>query len=211
MVFAFCSPDVTFFARTAQPQIALTIDDSPDADETPAILDVLGQHGCRATFFIIGEKIAGNEGLLRRMRAEGHEVANHSYRGQMSVLLPKAELAEGLTMTRRLLSAYGPVHWFRPGSGFYTPALIRLAKRDGQRTALADVYPGDARLPWTRFHVWYIGRNARAGSIIVLHDGGGRGRRAAETLGQALPLLKGRGFSAVTLSELCGEPQAPHP
>jgi len=71
----FCNVRV----ETAVPALALTIDDGPDPEETPAILDVLRDHDSHATFFLIGSRIPGNEPLLARMRSEGHELANHSY------------------------------------------------------------------------------------------------------------------------------------
>ena len=59
--------------------VYLTFDDGPSAVHTPRVLDTLRAHGAKATFFITGGSIAGNEGLIRRMRDEGHIVANHQW------------------------------------------------------------------------------------------------------------------------------------
>ena len=63
-VLAIFAPGVTYFLETAVPAAALTIDDGPDPDETPAILDVLRDHDAHATFFLIGSRIPGNDPLL---------------------------------------------------------------------------------------------------------------------------------------------------
>jgi polysaccharide deacetylase len=60
-LFARLSPQVTFFVPTTLPAVALTIDDGPDSQGTPDILDALREHQARATFFVIGEHVAGNE------------------------------------------------------------------------------------------------------------------------------------------------------
>ena len=68
-------------ASTAQPrQVALTFDDGPHQTCTPALLDGLKQRGVKATFFLMGENIAGKESLVQRMQEEGHLIGNHSYR-----------------------------------------------------------------------------------------------------------------------------------
>ena len=54
--------------------VALTFDDGPRADTTARLLDGLLERGAAATFFVIGEQIPGNEDLLRRMAAEGHQI-----------------------------------------------------------------------------------------------------------------------------------------
>lgn len=58
-------PDVLYYADAEVPLVALTIDDSPHPTLTPAILDVLAEHGARATFFVIGERVRGNEEIVR--------------------------------------------------------------------------------------------------------------------------------------------------
>ena len=102
-ILAIFAPGVTYFLETAVPAVALTIDDGPDPEETPAILDVLRDHDAHATFFLIGSRIPGNEPLLARMRSEGHELANHSYDDRMSLCVPSAELARSLAMTHAAL------------------------------------------------------------------------------------------------------------
>lgn len=58
---------------------ALTFDDGPSPTCTPILLDGLRERGVHATFFLIGSKIDGQEELVRRMQAEGHQIGNHSY------------------------------------------------------------------------------------------------------------------------------------
>ena len=201
-VFARLSPQVTFFVPTTLPAVALTIDDGPDSQGTPDILDALREHQARATFFVIGKHVAGNEPLLSRIQAEGHELANHTFRERMSLLVPSSELSQELSSTHNLLSPFGDVRWFRPGSGLYSSSMIEMATQHGYRLVLGDVFPLDGRLPSSSFHSWYILRHARPGSIIILHDAKGRGARTARTLRRVLPVLRERGFQAVTVSRL---------
>lgn len=204
------SPEVTYFVPTASPMVALTIDDGPNAQETSRILDVLRAHGAQATFFLIGAHIPGNEALLTHMTAEGHELANHTLYDHMSVLVPPKALAVELAITHKRLIPFGPVRWLRPGSGFYSPAILRLARQYGYGLALGDVFPLDTTLLSSRFHAWYVLQNAKPGSIIILHDGNGCGLRTAETLEVVLPVLAARGFRVVSLSELAAQGQAGH-
>jgi len=71
------NPQVLYRVETRAKAIALTIDDGPDAATTPEILSVLERNGAHATFFIITSRVPGNEELLRRIVAEGHELGNH--------------------------------------------------------------------------------------------------------------------------------------
>ena len=59
-------------------RIFLTIDDGP-SQVTPKVLDVLKKYNVKATFFIIGSQVKGNEGKIRRIWSEGHAIGNHSY------------------------------------------------------------------------------------------------------------------------------------
>ncbi|GAB6932611.1 polysaccharide deacetylase family protein [Calditerricola satsumensis] len=60
-------------------QVALSFDDGPDLTFTPRILDVLREHGVKATFFVVGNRVAAHPDVVKRMVREGHVVANHSW------------------------------------------------------------------------------------------------------------------------------------
>ena len=60
-------------------KLALTFDDGPNPETTPHVLDVLRKYHIHATFFLIGENIAGNETIVKRILREGHLVGNHSF------------------------------------------------------------------------------------------------------------------------------------
>ncbi len=66
------------FATTRR-EVWLTIDDGPDPEDTPRILELLATHGARATFFVIGKKAAIHPELIRAIAAAGHEVAHHTH------------------------------------------------------------------------------------------------------------------------------------
>ena len=184
------------------PVVALTLDDGPDPATTPLILAELQRHGARATFFLIAGRVHGQEHLVQHVVAGGHELGNHFTQDRPSIRLSAGDFVRDLQDAHRVLAAYGPVHWARPGSGWYSSTMIAAMARHGYRCALGSVYPYDATLPSPAFASWHILRNVRPGAILVLHDGGARGLRTGRVLRTVLPELRRRGFQVVTLSEL---------
>ncbi|HEU4523397.1 MAG TPA: polysaccharide deacetylase family protein, partial [Gemmatimonadales bacterium] len=195
-------PGCLYRVRTQDRLVALTLDDGPDERTTPLILDQLRRHGARATFFLIGERVAGREALVRRLVEEGHEVGNHLMRDRAAIRLSAEELSRDLDQSHALLTTLAPVRWARPGSGWYSRETVAAMERKGYRCALGSVYPYDATIPSSGFAVRYILRNVRPGAVIVLHEGDARGRRTARTLGIVLPELGRSGYRVVALSEL---------
>lgn len=194
------SPDVTFFIETDLPIIALTIDDAPDPDTTPSILDVLSQHDAKATFFLIGEQVKAREVLVERIVAEGHELGNHTMRDEPSYQLSPPGLESSMAATHRILSAFDDIYWFRPGSGWYSKTILMKAHQYEYRVALGSIFPFDTHIHSVDFATQYILGNARPGAIVVLHDGGERGVRTANTLQRVLPALSERGYKITSLS-----------
>jgi peptidoglycan-N-acetylglucosamine deacetylase len=188
--------------RLQAPVVALTLDDGPDPATTPLIMAELQRHGARATFFLIAERVHGHERLVQQMVTGGHELGNHFTQDRPSIRLSAGEFVRDLEEAHRVLASYGRVRWARPGSGWYSPTMIEAMARHGYRCALGSVYPYDATLPSAAFASWHILRNVRPGAILVLHDGGERGRRTTRVLRTVLPELRRRGFRVVTLSEL---------
>ena len=197
-------PGCVYRASVRAPVIALTIDDGPDSVTTPLILAELARHQARATFFLISGRVEGREWLVRAMVSAGHEIGNHLPRDEPSIGLTSDQFEEALLEAHEVLARYGPIAWVRPGSGWYSQSMIDAIHRRGYRCAMGSVYPFDAHLPSVRFVAGYILRNARPGAVVILHDGGSRGRRTARVLREVLPELQRRGYQVVTLSELVG-------
>jgi hypothetical protein len=87
--------------------------------------------------------------------------------------------------------------------------MIDIMRRHGYRCALGSVYPFDATIPSRVFAARYILGHAQPGAVIVLHDGGSRGRRTADVLSEVLPELGRRGYRVVSLSELAAAAKPP--
>jgi peptidoglycan/xylan/chitin deacetylase (PgdA/CDA1 family) len=196
------SKRVTYSVRTEKPIVALTIDDGPDASTTPAILDLLNEYGAAATFLVITERIPGNEQLLERMIAEGHELGNHMTNEEPSIRLGREGFAKDLGAADTTLSEFDEIRWVRPGSGWFTANMIDTVESRGYRMALGSVYPFDHLIPSSWFASEFILWRIRPGDVIVLHDHRWRGERTADTLSRVLPELINRGYKIVTLSEL---------
>lgn len=191
-----------YYVDTRLPLIALTLDDGPDPETTDEILSVLAEHGARATFFLISDRVEGNESLVSRIVEAGHELGNHMTSDEPSVHLSPAEFEFALLEADSSLSRFATLRWTRPGSGWYDATMVSIARAHGYRVALASIYPYDGTIAWPAFSTWHMLVNARPGAVIALHDGGDRGRRTVAVLREALPALQARGYRAVTLSEL---------
>tara|TARA_R110001599_G_scaffold64023_3_gene179256 strand:- start:920294 stop:921127 length:834 start_codon:yes stop_codon:yes gene_type:complete len=155
-------------------EIALTIDDGPDPEITPQVLDVLHALGVKATFFCIAEKVKNHPALARRIVAEGHHIENHSmvHRHYFSVLGLngiKKELAAAQQVIEEV-TGRKPL-FFRAPAGlrnpFLDPVLHKLDlqlvswTRRGFDTRVSDAQKVTQRLL----------QNAGAGDILLLHDG----------------------------------------
>jgi peptidoglycan/xylan/chitin deacetylase (PgdA/CDA1 family) len=139
---------------------------------------------------------------VQAVTAAGHEVANHLMRDERSVLIPDQQFRRDLAEVSALLAPYGPVRWFRPGSGLFTPRMLRSAAQQNLHAVLGTLVAGhhggldDARIAGSLL------AGIRPGSIVVLHEGTPQRRGVVQTTDELLAALTGRGLSAVTVSEL---------
>jgi peptidoglycan/xylan/chitin deacetylase (PgdA/CDA1 family) len=195
-------PGCVYRVPTEAQLVALTIDDGPDPRTTPRILAELHRLGARATFFLIAERVESQEGLVRRLVAEGHEVGNHFTQDRPSIRLSPQAFERDLLQAHQALITFGPIKWARPGSGWYSRAMLEVMRRHGYRCALGSVYPFDAAIPSAFLAARFVLRHARSGDVVVLHDGGARGERTIKALRAILPAMRRRGYRVVSLSEL---------
>lgn len=159
---------------TGRPEIAITIDDGPDPDVTPLVLDILAEHGVKATFFCIAAKARAHPELVRRIADEGHHIENHSmqHRHYFSVLGMgglKKEL-QAAQQTLQELSGRTP-RYFRAPAGLRNPFLDPVLHRLGLQLVSWTRRGFDTRVNDAHRIMDSLLRNVGAGDILLIHDG----------------------------------------
>ena len=192
--------------------VYLTFDDGPNPSATPALLDVLRDHGASATFFLIDDHLTdATAPIVRRMFAEGHAVALHSNSRALMVKTPQdlARVLTGYADRIEQLAGSRPCRLFRPHAGWRSGSMYEGLQQIDHRLV------GWSWGLWD-WH-WYRGREATAlaarlakrtsrGDIIVMHDGhhvnpAADRRYAVEATRQLIPALRQRGYE---FGRLCG-------
>lgn len=186
--------------------IALTFDDGPDGDFTPRILEVLRAHRAKATFFVVGKQVEYYPEVLRQVAAAGHEIGSHTYSHPRLSGLSDARLRSELARTADLIRSVcgvAPVY-FRPPFGVISSASIQVVRDCGYTIILWDreLDSRDWERPGVDRIVERVVSNARPGSIVLLHDGGGCRSQTVAALEKILDQLAAKGYRFVTISEL---------
>lgn len=199
--------DMIWEVHTSQKVIALTFDDGPDPTETARILDVLKQYNARCTFFAIGKRLAAYPEIARRIVAEDHELANHTYthmyfKRPISKQLVYQELEQTEQEIIKITGKRSTL--FRPPGGMYDEALVDVSNRMGLKPILWSWHQ-DTR-DWNRPGVYNISskviRNAHNGDIVLFHDHVHGQSQTTSALKLILPELQNKGYRFVTVSEL---------
>jgi len=163
--------------------LALTFDDGPHPEWTPATLEMLARAGVRATFFLIGREAEKHPEIVRRIVAEGHAVGGHSFDHSVITQLTPAELVADLGRCRDAIAqACGTVTpLFRPPKGEVSFGAIRTVCRAGftlvhwSRTYSDYKQDGAAAL---LSRIECLGAEAR--DILLFHDNNGHTVEALE-------------------------------
>lgn len=178
--------------------IALTFDDGPRRGTTDRLLDGLRERGASATFFLVGEEIAGKEDLVERMQAEGHQIGNHTWshvrlEGSSPVKVA-GEVGQTEAALEQLLGGSG--YWLRPPYGLMT---------QGEEAQIAvpmvkwSVDPRDWESRNTAKVVQAVLAAAEPNSIILLHD---IYPTSVDAALQVVDTLQAEGYWFVTVEEL---------
>lgn len=182
-------------------RVALTFDDGPTPGVTDRILDEFRQRGLHATFFMIGQRIAAEPDLARRVLAEGHEIGNHTYTHPKLTDLPPAKVEEEVQKTQDIaadLLGLTP-RWFRPPYFAFRGNLAPIVQSRGLRIVHGSVDPADWSQPGEEHILNVVTRECKAGSIVICHD---LNAQTANAIGRILDALMQAGLTPVTLSNL---------
>ena len=153
--------------------VALTFDDGPHPEGTPAVLQLLANADIKATFFLVGEQVERRPGLVAEIASQGHAIALHGYRHRPQPVMSRKAVQNDVGRGAAVVeSAAGtPPAWHRPPYGLYSAAGLDAVRAHGLRPLLWSRWGKD----WRRFTTpARIARrataNLHAGDVILLHD-----------------------------------------
>ena len=190
-------------------EIAITFDDGPHKTNTPQLLDTLKQRGIRATFFVVGQNATEYPDILKRIVAEGHELANHSYNHPVLASMSQSAVHEQLEKTHQaVLSATGvSMKLLRPPYGAFSEPQRRTANGEfGYKTILWSVDPLDWKHRDAARVQTEIVSHTQAGAIVLAHD---IHKSTVDAMPDTLDKLTEKGFKFVTVSELLALDRSP--
>jgi peptidoglycan-N-acetylglucosamine deacetylase len=151
--------------------LALTFDDGPHPETTPALLAALRRARVRATFFLVGEGVERWPELVRQIAADGHAIGNHTHRHRLLVFRTAEQIAEEVAACQRALARAGiDARLFRPPHGFKPIGLHRILRRHGLRLVAWQGSIRDTDAPHAAILVERAVALARRGRILLLHD-----------------------------------------
>lgn len=194
--------------------VALTFDDGPHPEGTPAVLEALAARGARATFFMVAEQVERYRSLAAEIVAAGHEAAVHGYRHRNQMRLLPGELADDLQRAADLIGdVYGRrPRLYRPPYGIFTLVGLSLVRRASFEPLLWSRWGRDWRAETTPEEIArLVSRGLGENDVVLLHDADwysspGSHRHTAAALPRVLDVLEERGLRAVPAGGEDGRP-----
>jgi len=203
-----CTVSSNFFiniickANTDKKEIAISFDDGPAENYTPEILSVLGAANIKATFFCIGNRIAGNEKILQQLLADGHLVGNHSYSHDFwfDMHAAKKMQADLAMMDAEMQRVTGiKPKLFRPPYGVTNPNLAKAIRKGGYTPVGWSVRSMDTVIKDEHQLLEKVNAGIAPGAVFLFHD-------TSKTTFNMLPAfieeVKKRGYNIIPLDKL---------
>jgi peptidoglycan/xylan/chitin deacetylase (PgdA/CDA1 family) len=187
--------------------VALTFDDGP-SPYTDRLLQILKDNDAKATFFLIGNKVAANPAGAKRIADAGMEIGNHTWEHPNMTTIPPEDIASQFSRASdAITAATGRTPTvYRPAGGLSDEVVRQAAGRLGLAEILWDVIPfdwaNDSNTMATRY---LLMSQIKPGSVVLFHD---TYSSTVDLVYQFIPVLKANGYRLVTVSELLG-PRAP--
>ncbi len=184
---------------------ALTFDDGPHPQGTPAVLEILERERVRATFFLVGEQVLRDPALAREIVDAGHTVGLHCHRHRNLLRLTPWQVREDIARAHESIAAgtgRSP-QLYRPPYGVLNAYALRLARRRGWRTLLWSHWGRDWEARATPASIaTRVTDGAGEGAVLLLHDADeysapGSWTRTVAALPRVLDTLAQRGIEPV--------------
>ena len=180
------------------PVAALTFDDGPDPELTGRVLEILRREGVKATFFVVGQKVARYPETMAQIAADGHEIGHHSFTHSDPSRTTAGRFAREIAETRRALGGCCSARprFVRPPHGKLTPGKILAAWCNGLGVALWSADPKDFAASADRIKEYFRRSPIRGGDVVLLHD------TSAETVDALPDIIRGGRASGLTFARL---------
>ncbi len=189
-------------ANTDKKEIAISFDDGPAVNYTPQLLQVLKAENVKATFFCIGNRIAGNENIIKQVQEEGHIIGNHSYSHHFWFDMFSSEkmLADMKQMDSAMTNATGlQPKLFRPPYGVTNPNLKKAIINGNYIPVGWSVRSMDTVIKDEKKLLAKITSGIKPGAVFLFHD---TSHTTLQVLPQFIKEVKNRGFHIVPLDKL---------
>lgn len=183
--------------RRNRPTVFLTFDDGPIPEVTPWVLDTLDELDVKATFFMVGDNVRRNPGLLDEVRRRGHSVGNHTMHHLQGFKVTSRRYLRDISEANDLINS--PL--FRPPHGIMRWSQAAVLKNH-YNIVMYDVISRDYSRKLTPDQVFdNVCRYTRNGSVIVFHDSLKAERNMKEAMPRAVRWLKEQGYDFMKLHD----------
>ncbi len=194
--------------------VAFTFDDGPSSEYTASVLDILKENDAKGTFFCIGTEVESYPELVKREAEEGHQVCTHSYDhadpvggtdlGLMDAKGQVDEIQHGMQTITDVLGGEASRVVRMPGGNLSEAMVLNLEQYVDYEIGW-NIDTEDWTLPGAEA-IYQQMIAVQPGEIVLCHDGGGDRSQTVEALRRAIPYLKEKGFTFVTMDELLEYP-----
>ena len=194
---------------TSRPFVALTFDDGPHPELTPQLLDILRSEGVRATFYVIGRNVQTYPEIARRIVAEGHEIANHTWSHPTLTAISAERLDKEMTSTTEIIqrvTGRRPTNMRPPYGAVNERVRQAMFKNHGLDVIMWSVDPLDWRRPGAEVVRQRLVDGAKPGGILLAHD---IHPGTIEAMPGTIRDLKARGLGFATVSQLLALQDSP--
>ena len=182
--------------------VALTFDDGPNADYTERLLDGLRERDVRASFFLLGKCLAGNETLVKQMEQDGHLIGVHGMQHTDLTRQPAKETLKQLKDTRAAIASITGKQpdYVRPPYGSWNETLEEAVWTELDMVSVFwSVDSIDWKLQNPSQIVQQVMKEVEDGDIILMHD---EFAASVEAALQIVDRLLAEGYGFVTVDEL---------